>query len=311
MRSVVVDSSATRRLVIADADEPVPTPSEVLIRVSSFSLNLGETRRTQIADDGWRPGWDLAGTVEAPASDGSGPATGDRVVGFVPSGAWAELVVVPTDALAALPDSVSFAEASTLPVAGLTAMYGLDRNGSILGRRVLITGANGGVGHFACQLARNAGARVVGVVRRPERDADAREAGAAEIVVGADREVAASHGPYHLVLEGVGGETLSMALAVLAPGGMCVLYGVSSGAEFAFNAREHLAAGAAQFYRFTLFREIREQPASEGLARLAAMVAEGSVVPKIDHEAPWTDVAEVAGRLLDREISGKAVLHVS
>lgn len=311
MRSVVVESSAKRRLVIADADEPLPAPSEALIRVSSFSLNLGETRRTQTADDGWRPGWDLAGTVETPASDGSGPTAGNRVVGFVPSGAWAELVAVPTDALAVLPDSVSFAQASTLPVAGLTAMYGLDRNGSILGRRVLITGANGGVGHFACQLARNAGAHVVGLVRRPERDADARDAGAAEIIVGADREAAAGHGPYDLVLEGVGGDTLSMALTVLAPGGMCVLYGVSSGAEFAFNAREHLAAGAAQFYRFTLFREIREQPASEGLTRLVEMVADGSVVPKIDHEAPWTNVAEVAGRLLDREISGKAVLHIS
>ncbi len=73
MRSVLVDSSAERRLVIADADEPVPTSSEALIRVSSFSLNLGETRRTQVADDGWRPGWDLAGTVEAAAADGSGP----------------------------------------------------------------------------------------------------------------------------------------------------------------------------------------------------------------------------------------------
>ena len=185
MRSVVVDSSAERRLVIADADEPVPAPSEALIRVSSFSLNLGETRRTQIAEDGWRPGWDLAGTVEAPASGGSGPAAGDPVVGFVPSGAWAELVAVPTDALAVLPDSVSFAQASTLPVAGLTAMYGLDRNGSILGRRVLITGANGGVGHLACQLARNAGAHVVGVVRRPERGADARDAVASAIVTDA------------------------------------------------------------------------------------------------------------------------------
>ncbi len=310
MRSVLVDSSAERRLVIADADEPVPTSSEALIRVSSFSLNLGETRRTQVADDGWRPGWDLAGTVEAAAADGSGPPAGARIVGFVPSGSWAELVAVPTDALAELPDSVSFAQAATLPVAGLTAMYGLDRNGSILARRVLITGANGGVGHFACQLARNAGAYVVGVVRRPEREADARKAGAAEIVVGEDRETAARHGPYHLVFDGVGGETLSMALTLVVPGGMCVLYGVSSGAEFAFNAREHLAAGAAQFYRFTLFREIREQPASEGLARLAAMVAEGSVVPKIDHEAAWTDVAQVAGHLLDREISGKAVLHI-
>ena len=310
MQAVLVDSSAERRLAVGEAAEPVPAPDQAIVRVASFSLNLGETRRTQTADDGWRPGWDLAGIVEAPAANGSGPPVGARVVGFVPSRAWAELVAVPPDALAVLPDAVSFAQASTLPVAGLTALYGLDRNGSILGRRVLITGANGGVGHFACQLARNAGAHVIGLVRRPERERDAREAGAAEIVVGPDRDVAAGFGPYDLVLDGVGGETLSMALTALAPGGMCVLYGVSSGAEFAFNAREHLAAAGAQFYRFTLFREIREQPAAEGLTRLAEMVAEGSVAPRIDHEAPWTDVAEAAGRLLDREISGKAVLHI-
>ena len=93
------------------------------------------------ASTGWRPGWDLAGTVELEAEDGSGPRTGRRVVGLLPSGAWAEVVAVPTHSLAELPDTVSFAQAATLPVAGLTALYGLEQGGGLLGQRVLITGA--------------------------------------------------------------------------------------------------------------------------------------------------------------------------
>ena len=311
LRAVVVDPDADRRLSLAEVPAPSPTPSQALVRVAAFSLNLGETRRTQTADAGWRPGWDVAGTVEAQAANGNGPAAGTRVVGLVASRGWSELVAVPTDALAPLPDDVTFAQASTLPVAGLPAFYALEKGDVLLGRSVLITGASGGVGHLACQLARHAGARVTATVRRPERERDAIQAGAHHVVVGEDHEAVASHGPYDLVLEGVGGESLSMALSLLAPGGLCVVYGVSSGAEFAFDARRHLASPGARFYRFNLFGELGARPASQGLGRLVALVDEGVLRPSIGVEAPWTEIAGVAGQLLDRKISGKAVLHVS
>ena len=93
--------------------------------------------------------------------------------------------------LAELPDAVSFAQATTLPIAGLTALYTLERGGPLLGRRVLVTGASGGVGLFACQLARLGGAaRVVGVVRSAEHEAVVREAGADEVIVGGDTSMA-------------------------------------------------------------------------------------------------------------------------
>src|SRR5918996_1696151 len=106
-RAVVVDPEAAGRLVIRPVAEPVPDRAEAVVRVRALSLNRGELRRAGMAAAGWRPGWDLAGTVERMAADGSGPRVGVRVVGFLPEGAWAERVAVPTHALAELPDKVA------------------------------------------------------------------------------------------------------------------------------------------------------------------------------------------------------------
>lgn len=148
IRAVVVTPAAPARLAIDTVVSTAPPPTAALVRVAAISLNRGEVRRAQSDPAGARPGWDLSGVVEQAAADGSGPPVGSRVVGFLPSGAWAELVAVPTHALAVLPDSVTFAQAATLPVAGLTALLGLEKAGSLLGRTVLITGASGGVGDF-------------------------------------------------------------------------------------------------------------------------------------------------------------------
>jgi NADPH:quinone reductase len=154
IRAVVVDPDAPNRLALADVEGPTPTPSEVVVRVAAVSFNRGEVRRAETSEPGFRPGWDLAGIVERAAADGSGPQEGSRVVGFLPSGAWTELACVPIDSVAALPEGVSFEEASTLPVAGLTALYALEEGGNLLGRSVLVTGASGGAGLFGLQLAR-------------------------------------------------------------------------------------------------------------------------------------------------------------
>lgn len=311
MRAVVVDHDAPNRLALREVDTPEPLPSEALVRVAAISLNRGEVRRaTSLDEPGARPGWDLAGVVEQPAANGSGPLQGARVVGFLPSGAWAEKVAVPTNALAELPDEVSFEQASTLPVAGLTALYALEKGGGLVGKNVLVTGASGGAGLFALELARLAGARVAALVRREEHDGLVREAGAHEVAVGSDGKAAEPFGPYDVVLESVGGAVLGNVLGMLAPEGTCVSFGVSGGAESSFDVRTFFVTGGARLYGFILFHEVLSHPASGGLARLVRLVADGRLTPRIEVEADWTEIGSVAARLMDRGYTGKAVLRV-
>ena len=310
VRAVLVKTGAPGRLALGEAEEPAPAPSEATVRVVAISLNRGEVRRAQVAEDGYRPGWDLAGTVEKAAADGSGPKEGTRVVGFLVSGAWSELAAVPTNSLAELPEGVSFEEAATLPVAGLTALYALEKGGNLLGRAVLVTGASGGAGHFALQLARLSGARVVALIRRKENEALVREAGAQEVAFGEDGSAAGEFGPYRLVLESVGGQVLGDALAMLAPGGTCVAFGASAAAETTFDVRNFFGTGGASLYGFIIFHEVLTRPASEGLTRLSRLVAEDRLRPHVSVEAPWTEVGDVAQRLLDRGFTGKAVIRI-
>src|SRR6516165_6039280 len=156
MRALVSMRSAPYAQLKDGVPDPEPRPDEALVEVRAFSLNRGETRRLGSLEPGTVTGWDLAGTIRRAAADGSGPGEGARVVGLVPQGAWAELAAVRTEWLAELPDAVPFEAAAALPVAGLTALYALEVGGSVLARRVLITGASGGVGRFAIQMAKMA-----------------------------------------------------------------------------------------------------------------------------------------------------------
>ena len=304
-RAVVVDPEAPGRLVIRPVPDPVPDRGEAVVRLKALSLNRGEVRRSGMAAAGWRPGWDLAGTVERVAADGSGPRAGARVVGMLGEGAWAERVTVPTHALAELPDKVTFSQAATFPVAGLTALYALAKRGPLLARRVLVTGATGGVGDFAVQLARLGGAHVTAGVRRAEQAAMVRQAGAHEVCVGDEISPAPK---YDLVIESVGGRTLGTALAALERGGVCVTLGVSASAEVTFDTRQFFVSGRTTLYGFYLFVELGNEPAGEGLRRIADLVAAGQVAPRISLERPWTEIGQVAQDLMARRFPGKAVL---
>jgi NADPH:quinone reductase len=312
VRGVVVDPAAPGKLSIKPVELRDPDRDEVAVRVTAISLNRGETRRAvQQAEPGWRPGWDFAGVAETAAADGSGPKPGTRVVGILPSGAWAERVNCRTHAVAALPDAVDDAEAATLPVAGLTALHALRQGGLLLGRKVLVDGASGGVGHLACQLAVAAGAQVWGHVRREEYRAAVAEWCGERVVLGRELVVAKPHGPFWLILDSLGGSALGAALGMLQPGGICVTFGVSEAAQATFESRDFFATGGVRLYGLTLFHELMSvERAGIGLALLADLIAAKKLRPQIAVEAAWSDIGTVARRLIDREFTGKAVLHV-
>ena len=293
---------------------PEPTRRDALVRVAAVSLNRGETwRALNIAPAGWTPGWDLAGTVAVAAADGSGPAVGERVVGIVAEGSWARYVAVPGDALARLPDAVPFAQAATLPVAGLTAYHALRQGGLLLGDAVLITGVTGGVGNFALQLARAAGAaRRTAVVRDGGRvDVERlRRAGATDVSSG----LRFDHDPelrFDLVVDGVGGPFLAQALSRLAPAGTCVSYGSSSGSPMTLDGRQFYSAPGSRVYGLVLFDELHGAgTAAAGLRRLVHLLAAGRLVPEISVQQSWRSVGAVARALIERSFAGKAVLTI-
>lgn len=302
MRALVSKQSAPFA-ELADVPDPTPVPGEALVEVEAISLNRGETRRLAQLEPGTITGWDVAGTVRRAAADGSGPSEGARVVGLMNTGAWAELAAVKTERLAELPEAVSFEQAAALPVAGLTALRALEVCGFVLGKRVLVTGASGGVGRFAIQLAKLAGAHVTGISRRTEGLA---ELGADELAPEIDLE-----GPiYEAILDAVGGPVLGAALRRVAPGGTVVSFASTVTEPVSYPARELFArAPRAKLYGFYVFDIIdHTRSGATDLRRLADLVAAGRLDPQIDLTMSWHDAGQAIEALLDRRVNGKAVL---
>src|SRR5450755_3754317 len=223
MRAVVNTPGSLAPVELRDVPEPIPGPNEALVAVRAFSLNRGELRSFVNNEEGWIPGQDISGVVLRAAANGLGPSAGTRIVALTDEFGWAEQVAVPTHRIVPLPDSVSFAQAATLPVAGLTALRCVRLGGALVGRRVMITGAAGGVGTIAIQIAAQSGAHVTAVVGRPERAAGLDHLGARHVAVGIEN----APGKFTLILESGGGNSLSEAVRRIEPNGTVVVYGNS------------------------------------------------------------------------------------
>ncbi|MEK3871616.1 MULTISPECIES: zinc-binding dehydrogenase [unclassified Paenibacillus] len=311
IRAIVTDPHAAEYFAIKEVDAPQAQPWEAIVQVQAVSLNRGEVRDAIDQGASSRPGWDFAGMVIEPAQIGTGPQKGARVVGLLPLGAWSEQVAAPVSMLAEIPDQVSFAEAATLPVVGLTALNALRKGGLLLGKRILITGSTGGVGLFAHQLAAQSGAFTVGTASTAEKAKLVREAGADEVAVGASgMEKARSCGPYDLIIDSVGGDTLAALLPQLAPQGICVAVGFSSAPTATIDMMNLVTSGGRTLYGFFLGEELTRRSAADDLQLLARLAANGRLRPRIEVEAPWTEIGAVTRSFMDRKFSGKAVLRI-
>jgi NADPH:quinone reductase-like Zn-dependent oxidoreductase len=315
MRAVIVDGKAPRGVRIDSVPDPDPKPHQALVRVKAASLNFGEV--TTVAGvlppgidrpaDGVVLGVDAAGVIERAAEDGSGPPEGTPVVTLAYGGAWAQLRAVDTDSIGALPNTADLVRVAAVPGAGLTALRTLRRAGAAAGDRVLVTGATGGVGRFAIQLAHNAGVHVIACTSQPDLHGDQlRTLGAAEVVA----SPVAIDEPVNAVLDMVGGDQLVEAFRRLAPSGTLVAVGHSAEQAETFAFGDFFGDGGRHDRSLVTFHLSGCIDLGSDLGWLAREVAAGSIDSGVSWTDDWSNIDTAIDLLLGRRLHGKAVITI-
>jgi NADPH:quinone reductase-like Zn-dependent oxidoreductase len=306
VKALVNRGEAGMAVDMVDVPEPEPAATEAVVEPKAVSVNRGELRLLKARDRGWRPGQDVGGIVVERAADGSGPEPGARVVAWPEQGGWAERVAVPTSHVAPIAGSVSFSQAATLPIAGITALRALRVGDPLAGKQVLITGASGGVGRFAVELAAGAGATVTGVARDQSRAAGLQELGATDVVFDLD----GLEGRFDLILESSGGRSFEAGIRLVAPGGRVVVFGNSSDTPATISFSDFRGHAGAQIIAFFVYESGEPPTFGEDLRLLADLIADDKLHPSIGLETPWTEANEVFEAVWGRQVNGKAVLLV-
>jgi NADPH:quinone reductase-like Zn-dependent oxidoreductase len=294
-----------RMVQLGDVAEPEPKPHEAVVEVAAFSPNRGETFLLEQPRPGWRPGKDIAGTVTRQAADGTGPRTGQRVVGHPDQDGWAERVAVSTDRLVVVPDAIELTVAAALPLAGLTALRLLRVAGSTASRRVLLTGASGGVGHYFVELAAAQGALVTAVSATAERGERLVALGAAEVVTAIEDSVA----PFDVGIDSVGGSSTPAVWHKLTQHGTLIWCGQASRTRPELEFFDWDGATSGTIRRFHYLES--DVSVAADLETLVRLVAAGRLHPEIGAVESWDDIAAVIEALRARRIRGNAVLTLA
>jgi NADPH:quinone reductase-like Zn-dependent oxidoreductase len=301
MHAVVIHETGSPEVLrYEEADRPEPGEGEVLIRVRAAAVNPtdwksrrgGETSLPAVL------GYDVSGTVEV--SRDPAYAEGDDVFGMAASGGYAEFTTASASAIARKPEGVSHEQAAAIPVAGLTAWQALfDRGGLERGQTALIAGAAGGVGHFAVQFAKWAGARVIGTGSTRNRDF-VLGLGADEYVDYTEQDVAEAVSGVDVALDTVGGETTQSLVPTLREGGILVTIASAPPEE---AARERGARAELLIM----------SPSSEQLTRIGELVAAGEVRVELTEVLPLTETEVRRAHELSESghTRGKIVLAVA
>ena len=282
-----------------ETDRPEPGEGEVLIRVHAASVNPVDWKIRRGFVNTPLPtvlGNDVSGTVETSRADGF--AEGDEVFGISASGGYAEYSTASAGVIAKKPEGVSHEQAAAIPVAGLTAWQALfDRGGLQRGQTALVAGAAGGVGHFAVQFAKVAGARAIGTGSTRNRDF-VLGLGAEEYVDYTQYDVGEAVSGADVALDTVGGDTTASLLPAVREGGILVTI---AGDPHEEAARE----GGVRAELLVM------SPKSEQLARIAELVAGGDVRVEIAEVFPLADVKRAHELSESGHVRGKLVLTLA
>ena len=302
---------------------PKPGPGEVLVRVRAASLNpwdwhfmRGLPYLSRLTDAGLRRpkhpilGSDVAGEVEAVGNAATRFRPGDQVYGFIGFGAFAEFVAVPEDRLAHRPSNLTFEQAATLPLAGMTALQGLRDAGQIqAGQQVLIIGASGGVGTMAVQIAVALGAVVTAVCSTRNVDL-VRSLGATQVIDYTRDDPTRSGAAYDVILQLAGTASPAQLRRILTPTGRLVLSsGDSSGRLIGPIDRILQALALSPFVSQTL-RPLVTTPSPADLDELTRLVEGGQLTPVIEHTYPLAEAAAAIRHLETGRVRGKLALSV-
>jgi NADPH:quinone reductase-like Zn-dependent oxidoreductase len=299
MEAVVIHATGGPEVLqVEEIDRPEPGDGEVLIEVRATSINPLEAKQRGGVAEIPLPailGYDVSGVVET--SCASELAGGDQVFGRASSGSYAQYAVASVENLARKPDGVRDEQAATIPVAGVTAWQGLfDHGGLESGQTALVAGAAGGVGHFAVQFAKHAGARVIGTGSSRNRDF-VLSLGADDYIDYTKQDVAEAASDVDVALDTVGGETTESLVPVVREGGILVTIAAMPPEE----------AAAERGIRTEVFSSSTDR---EQLARMAELVASGEVRPELTEVLPLSEVRRAHELSESGHTRGKIVLTV-